>query len=133
MTAPSEEPAPARILIIKVTSIGDATTFTTYTKSTFDNLDRATQVEQYRINASGPDTLLARSKTAYDDHGRVFKSEVYSVTGGAPGTITSSTQCPAGSCTRAARVEPRCAVEGWNRGAVRPRSTNRLVRAASSA
>ena len=50
-----------------------------YTKTTYDNLDRATKQERYLQISGAADRLLARSETFHDDRSRVYQTRQYAV------------------------------------------------------
>ena len=50
-----------------------------YTKTTYDNLDRATKQERYLEITGSADRLLARSETFHDDRSRVYQTRQYAV------------------------------------------------------
>ena len=50
-----------------------------YTKTTYDNLDRATKQERYLQISGSTDRLLTRSETLYDDRSRVYQTKRYAV------------------------------------------------------
>ena len=50
-----------------------------YTKTTYDNLDRATKQERYLEISGSADRLLARSETFHDDRDRVYQTKQYAV------------------------------------------------------
>ena len=52
---------------------------TVYTKTTYDNLDRATKQERYLEIVGSSDRLLARSETFHDDRGRVYQTKQHAV------------------------------------------------------
>ena len=50
-----------------------------YTKTTYDNLDRATKQERYLEISGSADRLLARSEIFHDDRSRVYQTRQYAV------------------------------------------------------
>ena len=50
-----------------------------YTKTTYDNLDRATKQERYLEISGSADRLLARNETFHDDRSRVYQTKRYGV------------------------------------------------------
>ena len=65
-----------------------------YSKTTHDNLDRATKQERYLEIAGADDRLLARSETFYDDRSRVYQTRRHAVnvdTGAVGNALVSNT------------------------------------------